>query len=65
MAKYWMYPEWVSQEAIDVTCDPEALGFADLSVTPVAFGQKSHQFVNDIYWAWNQNTETNREAINA
>lgn len=65
LGRYWLKPEWVVQEAMNVTCDPENLGFADLSVTPVSFGHKAHEYVSDIYWAYNSHYETNRDGLNA
>jgi NADH dehydrogenase (ubiquinone) 1 alpha subcomplex subunit 9 len=38
MAQYYFYPHFMTQEAVDVVCRPEAKGFADLDIMPVSLG---------------------------
>ena len=53
-----MYPEWILQESIDVTAQPGALGFEDLHIKPVSFGQKANEYVADVNWLYNSHEET-------
>jgi hypothetical protein len=39
-------------------------GFADLLIKPVSFGQKAHEYVNEIYWLYNSNEGSKREMAN-
>lgn len=64
LAKHFMYPEWMVGEAINVLADSDRLGFKDLHVTPVSFGQKVNEYVADVYSMYNSHFETNREHNN-
>lgn len=48
LGKYWMYPEFVIGESIDVTCSPGSKGFEDLYIKPVSFAQKVKSYVLEI-----------------
>ena len=51
-------------EAQDLVCNPENKGFADLKIKPVSFGQKAHEYINDIIWMYNTHDITKRESAN-
>jgi len=65
LGRYWLKPEYMTNEAVDVVTNPDNLGFEDLGVKPIAFGQKAHEYVQDLYWQYNAHHETNRDANNA
>lgn len=48
MGKYWMYPEFLLNESIDITTNPDEKSFKDLYVKPVAFSTNAKQYVDDI-----------------
>lgn len=50
IGKYWMYPEFLLNESIDITTNPDEKSFEDLYVKPSAFGINVKQYVNDIIW---------------
>jgi len=52
-------------EAQDLICNPQNKSFKDLHVLPVSFGQKAHEYVNEIYWLYNSHDVTKRESANA
>ena len=60
----WLYPEFFTVEAQDLVCNPENKGFADLKIKPVSFGQKAHEYINDIIWMYNTHDITKRESAN-
>jgi len=65
MGQYYFFPHFLVQEACDVTCRPEAKGFADLNIMPVSWGQKAHELVLSLTHDYNQHSETRREDMNA
>lgn len=48
--KYWMYPEFLCEESVDVVVDKNAKTFEDLYVKPISFGQKVKDYIAEIYW---------------
>lgn len=54
----------MTTEAQDLVCNPQNKGFEDLYIKPVSFGQKVHEYVNDVYWAYNAQEVTKRESAN-
>lgn len=56
--KYFMYPEFMIGETIDVTTNPNEKSFEDLYIKPVSFGANAKEYVNDILWLNNQSPET-------
>jgi hypothetical protein len=53
-----------TQEAQELIVNPNNKGFEDLFIKPVSFGQKAHEYVNEIYWMYNSQDETKRESAN-
>ena len=62
MGKYWMYPEWIVNECVDITADPDAKGFKDLHVVPVSFGQKSKEYIQDVNYMYNTHEDNPRDS---
>lgn len=50
MGKYWMYPEFMINETIDITTNPDEKSFADLNIKPISFASVAKTYVNDILW---------------
>lgn len=48
--KYWMYPEILMNETIDIVANPDEKGFADLNIVPISFASNVKEYVNDILW---------------
>jgi hypothetical protein len=48
----------MTAEAQDLVVNPHAKGFADLHIKPIAFGQKVHEYVNEINWLYNAHDST-------
>lgn len=65
MFRTWLTPEFMTIEAQNLVCNPDNKGFKDLAVRPVAFGQKQHEYVNEVFWMYNSNEITKRESVNA
>lgn len=61
----WLYPEFMTIEAQDLICNPQNKGFLDLNIKPVSFGQKVHEYAQDITWLYNSHDETKRETANS
>ena len=61
---YWLLPEFMTQEATDMLCDPKNKSFADLAIKPVSFGHRCHEYVQEIYWLHNTHIMTKRELMN-
>lgn len=64
VAKYWLYPEFMFSESIDVVTSPNEKSFEDLYIKPVSFGQNAKDYVNDIVWMYNNSPESNEAAAN-
>jgi len=60
-----MFPHFMIEEALNVTCRKDAKGFKDLHILPVSFGQKVNELVSNVSWEWNSLDETRRETENA
>jgi hypothetical protein len=54
----------MTQEAQNLIVNPQNKGFKDLLIQPVSFGQKSHEYVNEVYWLYNAHEVTKRESAN-
>ncbi len=52
----------MTAEAQDLVVNPQAKGFADLYIKPVAFGQKIQEYINDIYWLYNSQEVTKQQS---
>lgn len=52
----------MTAEAQDLICNPQNKGFADLNIKPIAFGQKAHEYVNEVYWLYNHHEVTKRDS---
>lgn len=50
MGKYWMYPEILLNESLDITANPDEKSFADLHIKPISFASNVKEYVNDILW---------------
>lgn len=55
--KYWMYPEFMYGEHVDVTVHPDAKTFEDLYIQPISFGHKVKDYMTDIYTYYNSQDE--------
>lgn len=62
--RHWLTPEFMTLEAQDLIVNPENKGFKDLHITPISFGSKAHELVNEIYWIYNAHDSTKRESAN-
>ena len=60
----WLYPEFMTIEAQELVVNPDNKGFEDLKIKPVSFGHKAHEYVNEIYWLYNNHDVTKRESAN-
>ena len=63
--RYWLTPEFMTQEAQNLTCNPDAKGFSDLNITPISFGHKAHELVQEITWMYGSHEVTKRDAANS
>ena len=61
----WLYPEFMTIEAQQLVVNPENKGFEDLNITPISFGHKVHELVNEIYWLYNSHEESKRDTANS
>jgi len=64
MFRSWLYPEFMTIENQNLVVDPLNKGFADLHITPVSFGTKAHELVNEVYWLYNNHDSSKRESAN-
>lgn len=62
--KYWMYPEIMLNESLDITTNPNEKSFDDLYVKPISFGQNAKEYVNEILWYNSSTPETHTQAYN-
>jgi len=60
----YTYSENMANEAQELKVTPGNLGFKDLNVTPVSFGHKSKEYVQEITWLWNAHSTTKRDNAN-
>lgn len=60
--KYWMYPEFMINETLDIQTSKYEKSFEDLYIKPVSFGQNAKEYVNDILWLANNKAETQTQA---
>ena len=60
----WLLPELMTIEAQELLANPQNKGFKDLHITPISFGTKSHEFVQEVYWLYNTHDVTKRDAAN-
>lgn len=51
-------------ESQELICNPANKGFKDLHITPISFGAKAHELVNEVYWLYNTHDVTKRESAN-
>ena len=60
----WLFPEFMTHEAKELIVQPGAKSFDDLYIKPVAFGQKAHEYVSEVYWLYNSHEGAKRENAN-
>jgi len=60
----WLNPEFMTIESQDLCVNPDNKGFADLHITPVSFGIKAPELVQEIYWLYNTHDVTKRDSAN-
>ncbi len=60
----WLFPEFMTMEAQDLIVNPKNKGFADLHIKPVSFGQKVHEYVQEINWLYNSHDSTKQQSAN-
>jgi NADH dehydrogenase (ubiquinone) 1 alpha subcomplex subunit 9 len=60
----WLFPEFMTMEAQDLIVNPKNKGFADLHIKPVSFGQKVHEYVQEINWLYNAQDSTKQQSAN-
>lgn len=60
----WLFPEFMTMEAQDLVVNPKNKGFADLHIKPVSFGQKVHEYVQEINWLYNSHDSTKQQSAN-
>ena len=65
MFRTWLTPEFMTVEGQNLVCNPANKGFKDLYIQPISFGQKAHEYVNEVYWLYNAHKVTKRETANA
>ena len=51
-ADIYLKPHFLIEEALNVVCRKDAKGFKDLHMTPISFGQKVPELVQNITWKW-------------
>jgi NADH dehydrogenase (ubiquinone) 1 alpha subcomplex subunit 9 len=44
----WLNPEFLTIESQKLVVNPSNKGFADLNITPISFGHKSHELIQEI-----------------
>lgn len=44
----WLRPEFMTVESQNLISNPSNKSFADLNITPISFGHKSHELVSEI-----------------
>lgn len=64
VGKYWMYPEFIINESINITTNPDEKSFEDLFIKPVSFGSNVKEYVNDILWANNSASDVHQQSYN-
>jgi len=60
-----MNPEFMTIESQELVVNPQNKGFADLNITPVSFGHKSHELVNEITWMYGSRDVSKRDTMNS
>jgi hypothetical protein len=60
-----MNPEFLTIEAQNLVVNQQNKGFKDLGITPVSFGHKSHELVNEITWMYGSRDVTKRDTMNS
>mmetsp|Transcript_16419 Transcript_16419/g.27820 ORF Transcript_16419/g.27820 Transcript_16419/m.27820 type:complete len:177 (-) Transcript_16419:104-634(-) len=63
--KIWLNPEFMTIESQNLIVNPSNKGYADLGITPVSFGHKAHELVQEITWLYNSRQTTKREEFNS
>jgi NADH dehydrogenase (ubiquinone) 1 alpha subcomplex subunit 9 len=61
----WMNPEFLTIEAQNLVVNGQNKGFKELGITPVSFGHKSHELVNEITWMYGSRDVTKRDTMNS
>jgi len=60
----WLNPEFMTIESQDLCVNPDNKGFADLHITPISFGTKAPELVQEVYWLYNTHDVTKRDSAN-
>lgn len=63
--KQWLNPEFLTIESQTLKACSDNKGFADLNITPISFGHKAHELIQEITWMYNNHDETKRDTANA
>ena len=63
--KQWLNPEFLTIESQTLKASSDNKGFADLNITPISFGHKAHELIQEITWMYNNHDETKRDTANA
>lgn len=63
--KYWLNPEFMTIESQELVVNEMNKGFADLGITPISFGHKAHELINEIIWMYGARDVTKRDTMNA
>ena len=51
-------------ESQTLKANPDNKGFSDLNITPISFGHKAHELVQEITWLYNSHDVTKRDSAN-
>ena len=60
-----MNPEFLTIEAQNLVVNGQHKGFEDLGITPVSFGHKAHEMVNEITWMYGARDVSKRDTMNS
>ena len=60
----WLTPEFLTLESQTLVANPDNKGFSDLHITPISFGHKSHELVQEIQWLYGVHDVTKRDSAN-
>ena len=63
--KQWLNPEFITIESQNLHVNPANKQFEDLNITPISFGHKAHELIQEISWMYNSHDVTKRDSANA
>lgn len=64
LLRTWLTPEFMTVEAQNLVVNQDNKGFNDLHITPISFGHKSHELVQEITWMYGSHDVTKRDSNN-